>query len=554
MNYVHLSVISSLFGTLSILLIYLYLYLMYRERYMGIWVASWSILLARYLLFDSGLLPWTQSIFGLGVYQALIILSSSMFVWGTHLFINKPFHQRWLQVTGGVALLTIAGNFFFTSLIDRLLIPVFFGAFLCIWIGLIFIRHLKLAGIGHYLTGYAFILWSLLTLTLPFTVTVPELAPWGYILGAILRLAIAIGTLMVYFEKTRTDLISKEEQYRLLAENAIDIIYHQQLQPESKLTYISPSVFSITGYRPEEYYADPRLVFNRIHSDDRSLFTAFLHDLPHSTQAPLTLRFMRKDTTVLWVEQKCVPIINEHGEVTALEGIIRDISARIKLEQMSAMFDRMNMVGSMAATVAHEIRNPMTTVRGYLQILGRSEKYQPDKDKFHLMIGEIDRANTIIQEYLALSREKSVNFKTHSLNGIIESLFPLLEAHATSSRVSASLVLTPLPELPLDENEIRQLLLNLARNSIEAMPDGGNLVIRTVSNENEIVLSVCDQGMGIPPHVLEYLGTPFVTTKDSGTGLGLPICYQIAHRHNARIRVDTGDNGTTFFVHFTLLS
>ena len=209
------------------------------------------------------------------------------------------------------------------------------------------------------------------------------------------------------------------------------------------------------------------------------------------------------------------------------------------------------MVGSMAATVAHEIRNPMTTVRGYLQLMGKRETYQADKDKIKLMIEEMDRANLIIREYLSLSREKIANLKKCSLNAIIESLFPLIQADANSSKVSVSLDLAPIPDLLLDDNEIRQMLLNLVRNSIEAMPEGGSLAIHTLQKETKTFLSISDQGTGIPSHILDNLGTPFITTKDTGTGLGLPICYQIIHRHNADIKVTTSHKGTTFLIAFT---
>jgi PAS domain S-box-containing protein len=355
---------------------------------------------------------------------------------------------------------------------------------------------------------------------------------------------------MLYFEKTRLDLSKKEIQYQHLAENAIDIIYYYRLLPEKALEYISPSALTVTGYTPEEYYANNRLIISMIHPDDELLLENFVFNLPRSAKLPLTLRLSRKDNNTFWAEHKCVPIYDEKGTLIALEGIIRDISQRKKLEQMASAFDRMNMVGSMAATVAHEIRNPMTTVRGYLQLLERKEKYQAEKDKFRLMIEELDRANTIIREYLALSREKLVNLEKCSLNNIIEALFPLIQADTTSSKVSTNLVLGNIPELPLDQNEIRQLLLNLVRNGTEAMPTGGNLTISTFQDADKVVLSVSDQGSGILPDILEQLGTPFFTTKETGTGLGLPICYQIAHRHNANIKIDTSSAGTTFFVHF----
>lgn len=552
MDYIQLSVIGSSIGTISIVLVYIYLYVLYRERYMGKWALSWLILLSRFALFDSGLLAWKQSDLGVTTYQMLNIISALLFVWGTCNFINKPLSKGWLYGVVSIFILNAALNVLCSSVVYKLLPTLFVCCAAIIWIGLTFIRNLALPGIGRLITGYAFILWSLLSLALPFSIGGSWFAPWGYLLGGLLRLVIAMGTLMVYFEKTRADLVNKETQYRLLAENAIDVIYHYQLLPEVKLDYITPSVLSVTGYSPEEYYADNKLVLNLIQPDDRCLFDDFINNLPHSVKLPLTLRLICKDKTTLWIEQKCVPIYDAKGQLIALEGIIRDITVRKKLEQMTSRFDKMNMVGSMAATVAHEIRNPLTTVRGYLQVLGRKDKFQTEQEKFKLMIEEIDRANNIIREYLSLSQKKASNFKTGSLNKIIQALLPLIQADATTSKIYTQIELTSIPELLLDDNEIRQLLLNLVRNSIEAMPAGGNLIIRTFMEDSKVVLSISDQGSGIPAHVLDKLGTPFFTTKDTGTGLGLPICYQIAHRHNAVIKINTSDEGTTFLVNFTL--
>jgi two-component system sporulation sensor kinase C len=551
MEYAYLSAIGSLVGTISIVLVYIYLYALYRERYIGVWAISWLILLSRYTIFDSGLLAWKESAFLILIYQLSINISALTFVWGTHMFVNKPMNKWWLYITVSICLLGGILNFLVSSLLYKLLLHLIFGSYVCIWIGVILIRYSNLKGIGRLITGYAYILWGFLNLSMPFVINIIWFLPWGYAMGGILRLIIAIGTLMIYFEKARTDLITKETHYRLLAENAIDVIYSYQLLPEKKVEYISPSALRVTGYSSEDYYASNTLILDLIHPEDLPLLNNFINNLPCSIDMPLTLRLIRKDKVILWIEQKCVPIHDENGRLAALQGIVRDITVRKKLEHMSSLLDRMNMVGSMAATVAHEIRNPMTTVRGYLQVMGRKQEYQKDNDKFNLMIEEIDRANSIIREYLSLSREKLAILKQCSLNSIIEALFPLIQADANSSKVSISLELSTVAELMLDENEIRQLLLNLVRNSIEAMPTGGELVIRTFQEDCKVILSIRDQGEGIPSHILDMLGTPFITTKDTGTGLGLPICYQIAHRHKATIKVTTSHEGTTFSVYFT---
>ncbi len=204
----------------------------------------------------------------------------------------------------------------------------------------------------------------------------------------------------------------------------------------------------------------------------------------------------------------------------------------------------------MAAGIGHEIRNPMTVVRGFLQLLGYKEEYTKDKEHLDLMIEELDRANSIITNFISLAKNRVVEYKMQKLDVIIKTIFPLLQADAMLADKYITMDLEEVPDLSLDEKEIRQLILNLVRNGLEVMSPGGRLTIRTFSDNNEIVVAVQDQGKGIEPDVCAKLGTPFFTTKENGTGLGLAVCYSIAARHNAKIEIETGSNGTTFFVRF----
>ncbi|MDD4335053.1 MAG: ATP-binding protein, partial [Desulfotomaculaceae bacterium] len=117
-------------------------------------------------------------------------------------------------------------------------------------------------------------------------------------------------------------------------------------------------------------------------------------------------------------------------------------------------------------------------------------------------------------------------------------------------RINININLAEVPDILVDEKEICQRVLNLVRNGFEAMPAGGELSIGTFTENDEVILSVKDRGGGIADDVLEKLGTPFFTTKDNGTGLGLAACYSIAVRHGARISIETGAAGATFFVRF----
>lgn len=242
-------------------------------------------------------------------------------------------------------------------------------------------------------------------------------------------------------------------------------------------------------------------------------------------------------------------IILWKGE-TCLLSIANDITELKRYQKEVERLSRMTLIGEISASISHEIRNPMTTVRGFLQLLKEKDRYTQDKEFMDLMIDELDRANLIITEFLSLTKNKPVELKKRSLNHKIRSIFPLIHADALEQGKNIKLALGDIPHVKIDKNEIRQLIHNLVRNGLEAMPQGGLLTIRTYREEDSVVLAVEDQGKGISPEVLEKIGTPFFTTKDSGTGLGLAVCYSIAARHQARIGIETGAEGTTFFVRF----
>lgn len=212
----------------------------------------------------------------------------------------------------------------------------------------------------------------------------------------------------------------------------------------------------------------------------------------------------------------------------------------------------MNLIGQIAASIGHEIRNPMTTVRGYLQLLGVKADYMAEKANFDLMISELDRANEIITEFLSLAQIKKIQLKSQNLNDIISNLYPLIEADAFTQNKQIRFKPGVIQNLELNEKEISQLILNLTRNGFEAMEERGYLTIKMCVKGKRVVLQIEDDGSGIPPENLNKLGTPFFTTKDYGTGLGLATCYKIAETHNAKILINSSTNGTNVCILFPI--
>jgi len=165
-------------------------------------------------------------------------------------------------------------------------------------------------------------------------------------------------------------------------------------------------------------------------------------------------------------------------------------------------------------------------------------------------ISRLNSLNLLITEFLSLAQNRPVDLKTQNFNFIIESLHPLIQADAMVAGKYVDLQLDRIENVLADGKEIRQLILNLVRNGFEAMSPGGTLTIKTHMIKNTVVLVIQDQGKGIDANAINKIGTPFFTTKDNGTGLGLATCYSIVARHNASIKFDTGTSGTTFYTSF----
>lgn len=310
---------------------------------------------------------------------------------------------------------------------------------------------------------------------------------------------------------------------------------------------VNPAVERILGYTPEEFISQS--YGDIVHPDD-SLPTSWTRKDTSEGDSDefVVCRLSCKDGTHKWISWT--------GSYDAESGhtyaIGRDITVQKGMEREMSRLDRLNLAGELAASISHEIRNPLTTVRGYLQLMVRNGFYRTDHETIRLMIDELDRANSIISEFLSVAKTKAIDRRNTSLNEPVTAMLPLIRADAvmTNHRIIADL--QEVPDISIDPKEIRQLILNLTRNGLEAMENGGNLTIRTYATDDVVVLAISDQGHGISEHVLERMYDPFFTSKPMGTGLGLSVCHRIAEQHNATIKVDTSGKGTTFSVVFPL--
>lgn len=246
---------------------------------------------------------------------------------------------------------------------------------------------------------------------------------------------------------------------------------------------------------------------------------------------------------------------DENGAVSGAIGIYTDVTELRRQETRIKEQQKLAVVGQMAAGMAHEIRNPLTSVRGFAQLM--SEKMGSDNNPFkeymEIMIQEIDQADNFINNFLQLARPKPPAMQSRSPNEIITSFVQIFESQAFLQGVKLVTDLgKDLPPIVIDRDQIKQVLLNLCQNALQAIKNQGTITLSTSYHreEKEVCLSVRDDGQGISPQYLDKLGTPFFTTKDNGTGLGLSISYTIVDRHKGRTEVySKPGEGTRFSIY-----
>ncbi|KZZ83414.1 ATP-binding protein [Bacillus sp. SJS] len=248
---------------------------------------------------------------------------------------------------------------------------------------------------------------------------------------------------------------------------------------------------------------------------------------------------------VKWVEVLKIPVTLEGKQLILCIG--NDISQRKRDEEYILKTEKMSVVGELAAGVAHEIRNPLTSLKGFVQFLGEDENLK-HQNHLRVMAEEIDRINEVIDELLLIAKPQGKTFKKEKAAEILDDVVLLMEETAKAAHVQFSITADPELYIMCNKNHLKQVFMNLIKNSIEAMEFGGMMTIYcslTADGYAQFILK--DEGEGIEPDRIEKLGEPFFTTKERGTGLGLTVCYKIVkdeHRGKIQFQSELG-KGTT---------
>lgn len=348
-------------------------------------------------------------------------------------------------------------------------------------------------------------------------------------------------------QKLHQQLKDSEMKYRALIEQATDAVYVVELNEDqlpTRFIEVNPVACKRFGYSREELLS---MSFSSNVPPDSPMVERIIEKIREG-QTVFTLQdeftFPKGNTMTI---EFSVRVFNLNGKKVFLS-ISRDITERLKTEELLRKSEKLAVVGQLSTAIAHEIKNPLTAMKGFMQLL----KLMGNKDTEHyidIVLSEIDRIDSITNEFMTLAKPEALEIKTNDLNVLMKQVVMLIEPQATMNCIQIKTEFTSDTSFILCENnQLKQAFINILKNAIEATPMGGVILIQIeyVPDKNLVNIRFIDYGCGIEKERLPYLGEPFYSIKENGIGLGLMICYKIIEKHQGEIFIESEvGKGTT---------
>lgn len=360
---------------------------------------------------------------------------------------------------------------------------------------------------------------------------------WMYIF---LTGGILYGIVVYWTEKlleSQKELQVTYEQYRSLFMQNPDAVL--ELNLEGKFVSVNPQAECLFGYK-EDFLKHKRAdilldekdnvasYFNQVLNKETVIFETTIHDLNNHMKI---------------IRCSLFPIIIQE-EIMGVYAVVRDITNFRREEELMIMTEKTTVIGHLAASVAHEIRNPLTSIKGFIQLMQYTKEL--DERYLEIMLQEIDRINTITSEMLILGKNQEVIYQRLDIRESIDHVLTLMKAQTNLNNIELLYEEIDRPVMiKANDAQMKQVFINLIKNSIESISKRGIISIGIRIVENEAVITITDNGIGMEPERVERIGELFYSTKEKGTGIGLAVCQKIIQRHNGEISFKSEKNKGT---------
>lgn len=335
-----------------------------------------------------------------------------------------------------------------------------------------------------------------------------------------------------------------EEKYRFLVEQSPETI---GICHNDRWVFLNQAGLKLFGV------VDLKEILGRdvedcIHPDDQPFFRQQMSLLKQGTEDVISfnVKFVRDDGEIRHVKMKWSQTFND--KETTLQVFVQDMTKEKQTEEILIRTEKLSVAGQLAASIAHEIRNPLTSIKGFAQLMYPNLENEDYKKYINTMLTELDRIENIVSNLLVISKEKATRTEKTDLWPLIYHTTTLLYSEALIQGVEIVTDIEPqLPPIECAPEQIKQVFTNVLKNALEASSEHGKVWIKArLLGEDRLKIQFVDEGSGIPEERIDKLWQPFYTTKEKGTGLGMMICKRIVENHRGEIHVASEpDQGTT---------
>ncbi|CEH31620.1 hypothetical protein AM501_03045 [Aneurinibacillus migulanus] len=358
-----------------------------------------------------------------------------------------------------------------------------------------------------------------------------------------------LGMLLAVVDSVERELVLRRQNQKLFVLNQIMMSTTKNgiILTDNRGTIIdaNDSTENITGYKKNEIIGRSIAMLQPI---AEYMYNTLQHEQIHEDILVEFVTGTQQQKTICLFDT--LPIYDEKNILNGAYCQFRDITDRHNLEKQIIISEKFSAIGKLSAGFAHEIRNPLTSIAGFIHLL--KEKTHPDDANnyyFEIIQNELERVKKLVTNFIVVAKPDTPVRKEHDLRKVMMETVELMESHALLCKVNIQCNLSSVPLLlHIDAMQIKQVIMNIIQNSIEALPDGGNITIQIEETGNEnVVISIQDNGCGMTKNELDQVMNPFFTTKDDGLGLGLSISYRIIESHKGSLHVfSEKGTGTTF--------
>lgn len=543
-------------------LFYFYIFTKNREKYINYWGLSWimyacSLICNIFLISQPSLLPL------IGGKQICDLINSLFLLAGAYFFIGKKFPYFWIQFTVvNILWITLAVYYRLSFLIITFLSSIFFSM-IAVVTGMLLQKFWAGNIVAKSIVMIVFTLWGAYKAYYPYLYPEFSNSSLGYAIEIILANMLNFCIMLIYLQKIREELTKSEKLFRLLAENAKDMIYVYRLTPSQRYEYVSPSCMNITGYSPDDFYSNSNMFSSIIHPED-TVFLEALFDPGSSFSEPVILRLKHRSGHYVWTEQKTTFIKDSDTQTTRIEGILRDITDRRMIEENLINTEKSRQ--TLVANVSHELRTPITSVVGYIATIRDGRLDEQTKERYiDLIYKKSIHLQRLIQDLFQLTQfesgQISFNFSQITIREFIEDIIEKYHVDAMQKGIEFEISYDEAREflnsyLIIDIERIEQVCSNIIFNAIKYIDGHGRisakLKLLQQQNKDYLLVSISDTGPGISSEDIEKIFDRFYRSKSNnrqleGSGLGLAISKEIIEFHKGKIFAESEiGHGSTF--------